>query len=102
MERVKKYNKLTGAETYDGMPNYNDLKKVMPDEEVDKLAIEHNKKWIQKQMDEGAEVLDIGPAFKRRRERGYAQPAYEMERTVTKEYQKHKKVLKDLINMKVE
>jgi hypothetical protein len=92
MSRVERYSTQTGAETYKGLPNYSELKKTMSQGEVDKLAIEHNKQWIQKQIDNGAEVIDIGPDFDRRLERGYGQPAYEMERTVTKDYQNYKKV----------
>lgn len=48
------------------------------------LAI--NKKWITGAMEKGKIIIDIGPDFGRRVETGYISPFYELERTLTKEY----------------
>ena len=46
---------------------------------------------MQQKMSEGYKIIDIGPDFVRRAVRGGAQPAYEMERTITKGYQGYEK-----------
>lgn len=42
-------------------------------------SMRNNRRWIQKQMTEGAEIVDIGPDIKRRQVRGPSK-YYEMER----------------------
>lgn len=64
----------------------------MSQQEVNKLEVERNKQWIQKQMNKGSEAIDIGLDYDRRLKWGYAQHDYEMERTATKEYKKYNKV----------
>ncbi len=83
MERVKPYADKIGAEIYEGMPGFK------PGMEAEGLL--HNKSIIQLKMLEGYKIIDIGPDFSRRSIRGSAQPAYEMERTVTKGYEGYEK-----------
>jgi len=83
MERVGPYAKKIGAEVYEGMPGFK------PGMEAKGLL--HNKQVIQKKMAEGYEIIDIGPDFPRRAIRGAPQPAYQMERTITKGYEGYKK-----------
>jgi hypothetical protein len=83
MERVKPHADKNGAEIYEGMPGFK------PGMEAEGLL--HNKAVIQQKMAEGYRIIDIGPDFRRRAIRGGAQPAYEMERTITKGYEGYEK-----------
>ena len=84
MQRVEKYAaENPGVETYPGPP-----------EGVD--GMEHNRQWLRDQIEQGAVVDDIGPAFSRRRDRAAKgkrgdSPFYGMERTETKNYPKRRK-----------
>ena len=83
MERVGPFAKGIGAEIYPGMPGYK--------AGMEAQALAHNQAFVQQKMSEGYKIIDIGPDFVRRAVRGGAQPAYEMERTITKGYQGYEK-----------
>ena len=83
MERVAPYAKKIGAEIYEGMPGFK------PGMEAEGLL--HNQQVIQQKMAEGYQIIDIGPDFARRSVRGGPQPAYQMERTITKGYEGYQK-----------
>jgi hypothetical protein len=83
MQRVGPYAQKIGAEIYPGMPGYK--------AGMDAQALAHNQAFVQQKMAEGYRIIDIGPNFARRAVRGGAQPAYEMERTITKGYQGYEK-----------
>ncbi len=50
-------------------------------------AMKRNERWIKDMIKEGREIIDIGPNFERRLEKGYNSPFYEMERRMLKDYQ---------------
>lgn len=83
MARVGPYAKKIGAEIYEGMPGFK------PGMEAEGLL--HNQRIIQQKMAEGYQIIDIGPNFPRRAIRGGPQPAYQMERTITKGYEGYQK-----------
>jgi hypothetical protein len=78
MQRVEPYAQKIGAEIYSGMPGYKPG--------MDAQALAHNQAFVELKKAEGYKILDIGPDFDRRAVRGGPQPAYQMERTITKDY----------------
>jgi hypothetical protein len=84
MERVEPYAKEIGAGIYPGMPDYVEVKATSPDL-IEQLALEHNRQWIVTEMENGSQIIDIGPDFARRAAGG-ASPAYEMERSLLSGY----------------
>lgn len=84
MDRVKRYADKIGGET---ILNY-----IAPDD----WSIEANAAWAHQMLEEGRQIIDIGPDFVRRgirQERGIApaSPAYELERTIFKGYEGYQK-----------
>ena len=83
IERVGPYAEKIGAEVYEALPGFK------PGMEAEGLA--DNMRVIQQKMAEGYEIIDIGPDFPRRAVWGVPQPAYQMERTITKGYEGYRK-----------
>ena len=83
MERVAPYAEKIGAETYTGLPGFK------PGMEAEGLL--DNQMVVEQKMAEGYKIIDIGPSFERRAIRGGPQPAYQMERTITKGYSGYQK-----------
>lgn len=55
-------------------------------------AMRRNKRWINDMMNEGREIVDIGPDFARRRAGVSPSDFYNMERTQVKGYSNYRKV----------
>jgi len=83
-DKVIPYAKKIGAETYPGMPGFK------PGMEAEGLL--HNQKAIEQKMAEGYKILDIGPDFAKRKLTGGPSPNYQMERTITKDYEGYQKM----------
>ena len=56
------------------------------------LSMRRNERWIRDQMRDGREIIDIGPAFRRRSSTGRISPFYEMERRNLDGYDNCRKV----------
>jgi len=84
MKRVKQYAKENDGHAYKPWKNKDPF-----DYE---LGMKRNKQWINKQIKDGREVIDIGPDFKRRKAKGYNSDFYEMERKELKGYEKYQKI----------
>ncbi|MEK7254087.1 MAG: RHS repeat-associated core domain-containing protein, partial [Bacteroidota bacterium] len=87
MARVKAYADDVGGHAYQPWKN---------DPFDYDLGMRRNERWIQDQMRDGREIIDIGPDFQRRAERARrgekeASDFYEMERRRTKDYENYRK-----------
>jgi hypothetical protein len=83
MSRVCKYADKIGGQVY----------KPWKNNPFDKgVAMRRNMSWIDSQMRNGREIIDIGPSFQRRIEKGGASAFYEMERARVKDYNNYSKV----------
>jgi hypothetical protein len=71
MRRVQQYADRVGGHAYSAW-------KLDPWDAA--TAMKRNERWIQGQIRQGREIIDIGPDFKRRAEKGIVSPFYEMER----------------------
>jgi RHS repeat-associated protein/uncharacterized repeat protein (TIGR01451 family) len=71
MRRVKQYAAETGGHAYRPWKN---------DPFDADLAMRRNARYMDDQMRQGREIVDIGPDFNRRNATGYRSPYYEMER----------------------
>ena len=82
MKRVRQYADEIGGHAYRPWKN---------DPFDYDLAMKRNKRWINDMMDEGREIIDIGPDFARRRAGVAPSAFYNMERSQLKGYSNYKK-----------
>ena len=83
MKRVKQYAKDIGGHAYRPWKN---------DPFDFDVAMTRNKRWINDMMNEGREIIDIGPDFARRRIGVLPSDFYNMERSQLKGYANYRKV----------
>ena len=83
MKRVNRYASRTGGHAY----------RPIKDGASKADALRRNERMIKDAMRRGREIVDIGPDFRRRASQG-ASDFYQMERRVTKGYDRYRKVFK--------
>lgn len=80
MKRVKDYAKKIGGEVY----NPKIIEDYIPAIH-DPISLKENKQWIKKMIDEGREIIDIGPDFITNRPVKGPSRWYELERKILKQ-----------------
>ena len=83
--RVKPFAKANNLDTYKGIKGYKVIKKVFGKTAANNISMSHNQSWINRQINKGIAVYDIGPV-------GNGSPWYAMEKQAVNGYSKYIKM----------